>query len=137
MAVILTVANAGQATGIGGTFSGVSAINANGAIPNSVGGSGLTYALDNTIANKGSADSVTWTGIQNISDATGTVNFGTGGSVGGGVTAQTLNYSTYGSPVSVTLAAVPNAGAATSDVGWRSSSMPAKDAMVAVWRLAV
>ena len=39
----------------------------------------------------GSSNGVTWTAFKNISDTTGTVNFNTGGSVTGNVTAATLN----------------------------------------------
>ena len=128
VSVTLTGANAGNGTGIGGAFSGVSAINATGS-NNTMGGSGLTYALDNTTANKGSADSVTWTAFQNISDATGTVNFGTGGSVSGTIAAATLNYSTYGSNVTVGLTGA-NAGGATG-IGGTFSGVSAINANVA------
>ena len=63
-------------------------------------GSGATYNL--TGADAGSSNSVVWTNFKNISDTTGTVNFGTSGSVSGNVMAATLNDSTYG-PISVTV----------------------------------
>ncbi|MEO5831256.1 MAG: filamentous hemagglutinin N-terminal domain-containing protein, partial [Rhodanobacter sp.] len=66
-------------------------------------GSGLTYVLDNTVANKGSSGSVAWTSFGNISDATGTIDFGTGGSVTGNVTAAALNYGSYGTAVTFDL----------------------------------
>jgi len=63
-------------------------------------GTGQTYAL--TGSNTGTV--TTWlpggfTGIGNIADTTGTVNFGTSGSVAGNVTAKTLDYSSYASAV--------------------------------------
>ena len=42
----LTGTGAGTITGVAGTFSGVSAINANSANSNTMGGSGATYVLD-------------------------------------------------------------------------------------------
>ena len=110
--VFLTGAGAGTATGIGGTFSGVSTVAGNAAETNTVGGSGLTYVLVNGTPNSGSADSVAWTNFKNISDSTGTVNFGTSGTLTGVAAVQTLNYATYGSNVTATLTG-PNAGSAT------------------------
>ena len=64
----------------------------------------------------GSSNSVTWTAFKNISDTTGTVNFNTGGSVTGNVTAQLLNLGTYGSDVTVGLTGA-NAGTVTGLIG--------------------
>ena len=79
---------------------------------NTMGGSGLTYTLDNTTADKGSSDGVTWTAFKNISDATGTVNLNASGHLTGTAAAQTLNYSGYGSNVVVGLTGA-DAGTAT------------------------
>ncbi|HTM28469.1 MAG TPA: hypothetical protein VL097_03835, partial [Rhodanobacter sp.] len=69
-----------------------------------IAGSGQTYTLDNTVADQGSNGGVTWTGFGNIADTSGTVAFGTGGSLSGNVTAATLNYGSYGSAVAFDLA---------------------------------
>jgi len=97
----VTAANAGTVSNIGGTYSGVSTINAKGSNSNTMGGTSKTYALTNGTPDGGISNSVTWTGFKNISDTTGTVNFGTSGSVTGNVTANVLNYSTYGVPVAI------------------------------------
>src|SRR5438132_9736487 len=76
LTVTITGANAGTATDIGGSFSGVSAIDANAAKSNTMGGTGQTYTLDAAVADKGSSNGITWTAFKNISDATGTVAFG-------------------------------------------------------------
>ena len=99
----LAGAGAGTITGVAGTFSGVSAINANSANSNTMGGTGVTYVLTNGTPNAGSADGVTWTNFKNINDTTGTVNFGTTGTLGGNVTAATLNDTTYTGAVTVGL----------------------------------
>src|SRR6266850_790964 len=96
---------ASTATGIGTTWSGVSTINANGAQSNTIGGSGETYTLTNAAPDAGTNGTVNWTNFRNVNDATGTVDFQASGSVTGSVTAQTLNYSTYGSSVTVDLTA--------------------------------
>src|SRR5207247_410976 len=54
---------------------------------------------------KGSSNGITWTAFKNISDATGTVNFQASGSVSGNVTADTLNYSTYTSDLTLDVTA--------------------------------
>ena len=129
LAVSLTGAGAGTATNIGGSFSGVSAINANAAKSNTMGGTGLTYTLDATTADKGSSQGVTWTAFKNISDTTGTVNFQTGGSVTGNVLAATLNESTDASTLVISLTG-PNAGTAT-NIGGSFSGVSAINANAA------
>ncbi|MBD8871348.1 filamentous hemagglutinin N-terminal domain-containing protein, partial [Rhodanobacter sp. DHB23] len=94
----------GATTGIGGTWTGVTTVTGNGSNSNTLTGSGQTYALDNSVADKGSSGGVSWTSFGNIDDTTGTVNFGTGGSVTGSVTVATLNYGSYGSAVTFALA---------------------------------
>src|SRR5581483_10093565 len=103
--VSLTGANAGAATGIGTSFSGISAIDANGANSNTMGGTGNVYLLDDGTPDKGSSQGVAWTAFKNINDATGTVNFQVSGSVSGNMTAQTLNYSTYGQDLTLDITA--------------------------------
>ncbi|EIL91903.1 hypothetical protein, partial [Rhodanobacter spathiphylli] len=78
----------GAISGASGSFSGYTTVNANAAQSNTVTGTSQTYALDNTVANQGSSNGYNWGGFQNISDATGTVNFGTAGSLAGNVAAQ-------------------------------------------------
>src|SRR6185295_7827807 len=94
--VAISGANAGTATGIGTTFSGVSTISGNAAQSNTMGGTGQTYSLTDGTPNAGSSNSISWTAFRNINDATGTVDFNVSGSVTGNVTAQTLDYTTYG-----------------------------------------
>ena len=129
LVISLTGPNAGTATNIGGSFSGVSAINANAAKSNTVGGTGLTYLLDATTADKGSSQGLTWTAIKNVSDTTGTVNFNTGGSVTGNVLAATLNESTDAANLAVTLTGT-NAGTAT-NIGGSFSGVSAINANAA------
>ena len=74
----VTGANAGTVSHVGGSFSGVSTLSASGP-GNTMGGSGKTYVLDNATQDAGSSNGVSWTHFGNINDATGTVNFGTGG----------------------------------------------------------
>ena len=95
---------------VGGTLSGVSVIKANSARTNTVSGSGASYTLDNGVTNAGSGGSYSWTGFQNITDATGTIHFGTAGRVSGNVTAQTLDYSGYSTAVSFNLAGASSTG---------------------------
>ncbi len=116
----LTGANAGTATATGG-FSGVSTITGNAAKSNTMGGSGQTYALDAVTADAGSSNGVTWTAFQNISDATGTVSFGNAGGLSGTAAAQVLDYSGYGSNVTVGLTGA-NAGTATATGGFSGVS---------------
>ena len=73
-----------------------------------------TYTLDNATANKGSGGGDGWTNFHTINDAAGTVNFGTGGSVGGNVTAATLDNSSYASAVTYDIA---NGANATTGIG--------------------
>src|SRR6266850_209242 len=103
---------AGTATGIGTTWSGVSTINANAVQSNIIGGTGETYTLANGTLDAGSNGTVSWTAFRNINDAAGTVNFQVSGSVTGNVTAQTLNYSTYGQALSfdITAGSITNDG---------------------------
>src|SRR6267142_1617814 len=103
---------AGTATGIGTTWSGVSTINANAVQSNTIGGTGETYTLANGTLDAGSNGTVSWTAFRNINDAAGAVNFQASGSVSGNVTADTLNFTTYGSGVTldVTAGSITNDG---------------------------
>jgi hypothetical protein len=92
-------------------------------------GGNLTYTLDNSVADKGSSNGVTWTSFGNINDATGTVNFGTAGALTGNVTAATLDYSGYGGLANVNLS-----GTGTTGVG---GSVSGVSAIVASSNLAV
>src|SRR6266850_1454589 len=96
---------AGTATGIGTTWSGVSTINANAVQSNIIGGTGETYTLANGTLDAGSNGTVSWTAFRNINDAAGAVNFQASGSVSGNVTADTLNFTTYGSGVTLDVTA--------------------------------
>ncbi|MGS1126455.1 filamentous hemagglutinin N-terminal domain-containing protein [Rhodanobacter sp. UC4437_H4] len=79
-----------------------------------IAGSGQTYTLDNTVIDQGSSGGVTWTGFGNIADTSGTVAFGTGGSVSGNVTAATLNYGSHSGAVTFDLA---DGSGATTGIG--------------------
>src|SRR6185295_4886229 len=103
--VAISGANAGTATGIGTTFSGVSTISGNAAQSNTMGGTGQTYSLTDGTPNAGSSNSISWTAFRNINDATGTVDFNVSGSVTGNVTAQTLDYTTYGQALTFDISA--------------------------------
>ncbi|MBU6246143.1 MAG: filamentous hemagglutinin N-terminal domain-containing protein [Xanthomonadaceae bacterium] len=93
----------GTTTGIGGSWSGVTSV-AGSAASDTVTGSNQTYTL--TGANAGNNGTVSWTSFENIDDATaGTVAFHTGSSLGGNVTAKTLDYGSYGSAVNFDLSA--------------------------------
>jgi filamentous hemagglutinin family protein len=81
-------------------------------------GSGQTYTLTNATPNAGASGSVSWTSFPNVSDATGVVNFQSSGSVSGNVTAQSLNYGTYSSPVTLSLSGA--AGTTTGIGGTRT-----------------
>jgi len=107
-------AGANQTTGIGGTWSSVTQVDANAAKVNTIKGSGETYSLTDGTPNAGDNGTVTWTAFRNINDATGTVNFNTSGSVTGSVTAATLDYSSYGVDVTFALA---NGSGATTGIG--------------------
>ena len=87
--------------GVGGTITlnGTKTVNADAAQNNTVGGTGVTYALTNGTANAGSGNGYNWTAFKNVNDGTGTVNFQASGSVTGNVTAPTLNYGSYATPV--------------------------------------
>ena len=101
--------NAGTTTGIGGTWSGITSVTGSANTGDLITGASQTYTLDNTLANKGSNGVVTWTGIENLTDAgTGTFNMGSGGRVSGnldGGANGTLDYSNYTAPVTLNLAA--------------------------------
>ena len=122
----------GSVTGVAGTFDlpskvsgsgigysgfGVTAVAGNNATA-TITGSGLTYALANGTPNAGSASGVSWTQFPNIVDATGALNMQSSGSVTGNVTAQSVNYGAYGSPVSFSLSGA--AGTSTGIGGTRS-----------------
>src|SRR5207253_2995122 len=129
LTVTITGANAGTATDIGGSFSCVSAIDANAAKSNTMGGTGQTYTLDAVVADKASPTRRSSDLFKNISDATGTVAFGAASSITGNVTAATLNETGYGSNLTVTLTGA-NAGTAT-DIGGSFSGVSAIDANAA------
>ena len=102
--------------GVGGTLSGFTTVNANPGQTNTVSGTGATYTLDNTTADKGTGGGLTWTAFQNITDATGTVNIQASGALSGLATVQALNYGTFGSDVTVGLTGA-NAGSITGITG--------------------
>jgi len=122
----------GSVTGVAGTFNVTTKVSGSGidysgfAVSNVAGnngaativGTGLTYALANGTPNAGSGGGVTWTQFPNISDATGTLNMQSSGSVTGDVTAQTVSYSAYGSPVTFSLSG--GAGSSTGIGGTRT-----------------
>src|SRR5260221_249909 len=101
LTVTISGANAGTSTNVA-NFSGVSAIDANAAKSNTMGGTGQSYTLDATTADKGSSNGITWTAFKNISDATGTVVSGSASSLTGTAAVATLNYSAYASNLTVT-----------------------------------
>jgi filamentous hemagglutinin family protein len=115
--VILNLAGTGT-TGIDGTWSNIASVAGNAVYPNFVTGSGKTYTLDNSIADKGSSGGVTWTAFKNITDTgTGIFNMGTGGSVTGnldGGSGGTLNFGSYTSPVTLNLAGTGTTGIGSS-----------------------
>ena len=106
------------ASGISYGGFGVGTISGTGAGA-TITGSGLTYALTDATPNAGTSAGVTWTGFPNISDASGTVSMQTSGSVTGNVIAQTINYSSYGSPVTFSLSGA--SGTSTGIGGTRSN----------------
>ncbi|HET7561243.1 MAG TPA: filamentous hemagglutinin N-terminal domain-containing protein [Rhodanobacteraceae bacterium] len=71
-------------------------------------GAGDTFTL--TGSNAGGVGGLTFTGFGNILDAAGTLDFGTAGSVSGNVTADTLDYGSYGSAVAVNLSGTGTTG---------------------------
>ena len=73
-------------------------------------GTGLTYALSG--ANQGSVSGIYWYTIENINDATGTVNLGTG-ALSGTVTADTVNFGTTGAIAGIVTADTLNYSAWT------------------------
>jgi hypothetical protein len=105
------------ASGINYSGLGVSTVSGTGGSA-TITGSGLTYTLANGTPNAGTAGGITWSAFPSISDATGTLNMQASGSVTGNVTAQTINYSGYGSPVTVSLSGA--AGSSTGIGGTRS-----------------
>lgn len=111
--VVLNLSGTGT-TGIGGGWSGITTVNGNSASANTITGLNKTYHLDNSSANSGSDGTVTWTAFKNITDSgTGTFNMGTGGSVTGnlnGGTNGTVNFSSYGSNVTLNLSGTGTTG---------------------------
>jgi hypothetical protein len=101
-------------TGIGGTWSGIATVTGNATNANTVTGVNKTYNLDNSIANKGSAGTVTWTAFKNITDTNiGIFNMGTGGSVTGnlnGGISGILNYGSYANNVTLDLSGTGTTG---------------------------
>jgi len=125
----------GNVTAVAGTFnvttkvSGASGINYGGFNVGTVSGtgggaaivgSGQTYNLTNGTPNAGTSGTVTWSAFPNIADATGILNMQTSGSVTGNVTAQTVNYGSYGSAVTFSLSGA--AGTSTGIGGTRSGT---------------
>ena len=94
----------GSKIGEGMTFANATSVAGTGTTA-TITGSGQTYTLDSSTADKGSGNGVTWTSFGSIDDATGTVHFGTNGSLTGNVTAATLDYGSYASAVSFDLSA--------------------------------
>src|SRR5690606_2472127 len=107
--------------GVGGTVT-ANTVNANAAQTNTVTGTGATYTLANGTPDAGSGGGYSWTAFENITDATGTVDFATSGSVTGDVTADVLDYSGYGSAVTFDLA---NGAGATTGIGGTWSGVTA------------
>ena len=109
--------SAGSSTGIGGTWSGITSVTGSANSGDTVTGATQTYTLDNTLANKGSNGTVTWSAIENLTDTgSGTFNMGSGGSVSGSInggSAGNLNYSSYTNPVTFNLGGT----AGTSGIG--------------------
>ena len=92
----------GSKSADGMTFANVTSVSGTG-LAATITGTGQTYTLDASTANKGSGNGITWTSFGNIDDAAGTVVFGSASSLGGSVTAVTLDYSGYGSAVNFDL----------------------------------
>jgi filamentous hemagglutinin family protein len=114
--------NGGVVTGVTGNFdvdtdvSSASGIDYSGFSLGTVAGQGTTATLTGagdtwslTGLNAGGIGSLSWTGFGNIDDATGTVDFGTAGSVSGNITANALDYS-YASAVAVNLSGLGTTG---------------------------
>src|SRR5690606_2193057 len=95
---------------------------ANAAQTNTVTGTGATYTLANGTPDAGSGGGYSWTAFENITDATGTVDFAVSGSVTGDVTADVLDYSGYGSAVTFDLA---NGAGASTGIGGTWSGVTA------------
>src|SRR6185295_18020988 len=97
--------------GVGGTFV-VTNVNGNATQNNTVTGTAETYSLTDGTPNAGTGNGYTWSAFRNISDATGTVDFNVSGSVTGNVTAQTLDYTTYGQALTfdITAGTITNDG---------------------------
>src|SRR5213075_808523 len=97
-------------SGIGGVWSGVTSVTGNAANTTAnaiVGGGAIT--LDAAIADKGGNGTQSWTNFGTLSGTS--VNFNTGGSVTGDLTAATLNYGTWTtSPVTVDITAKTSSG---------------------------
>src|SRR5213075_2122931 len=113
-------------SGIGGVWSGVTSVTGNAANTTAnaiVGGGAIT--LDAAIADKGGNGTQSWTNFGTLSGTS--VNFNTGGSVTGDLTAATLNYSNYGADVAVTLSGA-NAGTVNVGIGGSFSGVTKIDA---------
>ncbi|NTV49375.1 MAG: filamentous hemagglutinin N-terminal domain-containing protein [Geobacteraceae bacterium] len=114
----------GSSTGIGGTWSGITSVTGSANSGDTVTGATQTYTLDNTLANKGSNGTVTWTAMENLTDTgSGTFNMGSGGrvtgSINGGVGGN-INYSSYTNPVTFNLggtAGTTGIGGSWSNIG--------------------
>ncbi|MDD2897939.1 MAG: filamentous hemagglutinin N-terminal domain-containing protein, partial [Desulfuromonadaceae bacterium] len=107
---VLTGANSGTLNTTT-TFSGITTMTG-GSGSDTLTGTNQTYMLDGTTANKGNNGTVLWNSMDNLSDtAAGIFNFGTGGSVTGGISAVggTLNYGSHSTAVTVNLAGSSNA----------------------------
>lgn len=86
-------------------------------------GTGLTYALDDNVADAGSVNQVGFTGFGNIDDATGTIVLGGASRTNGNVTVEKLDYTSHGSATNVNLS-----GAGTTGVGGTVSGVSEVDA---------
>ncbi|OGU17030.1 MAG: hypothetical protein A2076_11260 [Geobacteraceae bacterium GWC2_53_11] len=109
--------SAGTTTGIGGTWDGITTVIGSANSNDTVTGFNQIYTLDNSIANMGSNDTVTWSSIENLTDTgtTGSFNMGTGGSVSGNIdggTSGTLDYGSYGTSITLNLS-----GSGTTGIG--------------------
>ncbi len=98
-------------------FLAMTTVTANGGGNGVIKGSGRTYTMDASIADAGSSDGITWTGVSNLIDTgAGTFIIGGAGSVSGSLTATDgiLDYSGHTGAVTFDLA---NGAGETTGVG--------------------
>jgi filamentous hemagglutinin family protein len=98
-------------------FSAVTTVTANGGGVGTIMGSGRTYTMNATLANAGSSDGITWTGVSNLFDTGAGTFISVGeGSISGSVSATngTIDYSGHTGAVTFDLA---NGSGETTGVG--------------------